>query len=80
MRSYEDKEPTFIGCNSKIKILVINQYLTVKEERNSMSRSVIVARNCLHIDLPNHYGTYDFSVVLKLSLHLTEIELMARIL
>ena len=41
------KVPTFIGSNAQTKVLVNNQSLTLKEERNLVSGFVIVARSPL---------------------------------
>ena len=54
------KLPTFISNNVQIKVLVNNQYLTLKEERKLMSRFVIAARS-----RPGYFGIYEFSVVPK---------------
>ena len=58
------KLPTFISNNVQLKVLVNNQYLTLKELK-FMSRFVTAARCRPDIDLAGYFCMYEFSVVLK---------------
>ena len=52
--------PTFVSNNVQLKVLVNNQYLTLKEERKLMSRFAIAGRCCSDIDLPDYFHMCEF--------------------
>ena len=58
------KLPTFISNNVQLKVLVINQYLTLKEERKLIFK-VCHSSKMLSRHLPGYFGMDKFSVVSK---------------
>ena len=52
--------PTFVSNNVQLKVLVNNQYLTLKEERKLMSRFAIAGRCCSDIHLPDYFHMCEF--------------------
>ena len=57
--------PAFVSNNMQLKVLVNNQYLTLKEERKLMSKFAIAARCCSDIDLPDYFHMCEFSITPK---------------